>query len=77
MQDFVPAVSNNDVGGNLAGNWTLGIIAKRNAWNPKDSRLFLHTATIGDNHPGIHVQVKKLKMAKWLCDPQASRLRRH
>src|SRR5438034_9025275 len=69
VQDVIPTVSYNEVRANLTGDWTLGIVAQRNAWNPKNSRLFLQTATIGDDHHCAHVQVKKFKVAKRVNRP--------
>src|SRR5216117_860494 len=74
VQDVFTTVSYNEVCTNLTGDWTLGIVAQRNAWNPKNSRLFLQTATIGDDHHCVHVQVKKFKVAKWVGQPQTLRL---
>src|SRR5438552_1368627 len=76
VQDVIPTVSYNEVRANLTGNRALGIMAQRNAWNPKNCRFFLQASAIGDNHHGVHVQVKKFKVSERVGHPQTSRLLR-
>ena len=69
FQDFLRIVPDQDVGPLRAGDRPFGIGADRYAGDAEDGRFFLQAAAVGQDQPGVHVQVEKFEIAERLGTP--------